>query len=75
LDLDTVSNRRLFNDGSGGGAGGKPVNLGSDGSTPTGNQPIIYLNGDETNFQINAGSGGNLTVTGALTACSDGPSD
>jgi len=75
LDFDTESNRRLFNDGSGGSAGGKPVDLGSDGSTPTSSQPIIYLNGDNTNFQTNQGSGGNFNVEGSLAACSTSPSD
>jgi hypothetical protein len=75
LDMDTEANRRKFNDGTGGSAGGKPVNLGADGSTPTGNQPIVYLNGDETDFQTNQGDGGNFSVTGTLTACSSSPSD
>jgi len=70
LDFSVESNRRLFRD-----ADGKPVDLGSDGSTPTSSQPIIYLNGDETGFQTNAGSGGNFSVTGGLSACSTSPSD
>jgi len=70
IDLTVESNRRKWIDAS-----GKPVDLGSDGSTPTGNQPIIYLNGDETNFQTNAGSGGNFNVTGSLDACSTSASD
>ncbi len=70
LDLTVESNRRKFI-----GSTGKPVDLGSDGSTPTGTQPIVYLNGDSTNFQINQGSGENFAVTGALTACSTSPSD
>ena len=75
LDMDTESNRRLFNDGTGGSAGGEPVDLGSDGSTPTSGQPIIYLNGTDSTFQTNQGSGGNFTVTGALSACSSSPTD
>ena len=75
LDLDTTLNRRLFNDGTGGSAGGEPVSLGSDGSTPTSSQPIIYLNGGSSDFQTNQGSGGNFTVTGALDACSNSPTD
>lgn len=47
-------------------SGGLPVDLGEDGSVPTGNQPLIYLpNGDPTN---NKGSGGNMTLTGALVS-------
>lgn len=75
LDMDTVGNRRLFNDGTGGSAGGEPVDLGSDGSTPTSGQPIVYLNGSEDAFATNAGSGGNFVVTGALSACSTSPTD
>jgi hypothetical protein len=47
-------------------AGGKPENLGADGSTPTGSQPIIYLKNPFGTFQNNLGSGGNFTVTGTL---------
>lgn len=49
---------------------GEQVNLGSDGSIPTGTAPIVYMkdwNG------VNAGTGGNFTVVGSLTACSDTP--
>lgn len=41
LDLDTASNRRKFIDAS-----GEPVDLGSDGSTPTGTQPLWFWGGD-----------------------------
>ena len=51
-------------------SGGAPVELGSDGSNP-GAQPLIYApNGDPS---TNAGSGGNFTITGSLTDCSDAP--
>lgn len=44
-------------------ADGFPANLGSDGSGPTGFQPVIYLpDGDATN---NLGTGGNAVNTGA----------
>ena len=70
LDFSVEANRRLFVDGD-----NKPVNLGSDGSVPTGNQPAIYLNGDASNFQTNQGFGGDFTVTGSLDNCDTGPSD
>jgi len=70
IDISIESNRRKFIDAS-----GKPVSLGADGSTPTGTAPIIYLNGDSTNFQTNQGTGGNFVVTGALSDCSTSPSD
>ena len=45
---------------------GKPVDLGSDGSLPTGNQPFLYLKNPFGTFQNNLGSLGNFTVVGAL---------
>jgi len=74
LDISSVANRRKFID-----AAGKPVNLGADGSTPTGTQPITYhhmdVGGTPANFGINLGSGGGMTVNGAFTAGTDNPSD
>jgi hypothetical protein len=65
LDISVEANRRKFIN-----AAGDPVDLGSDGSTPTSTAPIVYQNGDFTNFETNQGTGGNFTVTGALTTCS-----
>jgi hypothetical protein len=66
IDLSDAGNRaKFYNSG--------PVSLGSDGSLPTGTAPIVYLKGDDTNFQTNAGTGGNFTVTGALTSCTAPP--
>jgi len=47
-----------------------PVDLGEDGSNPTGNQPVIYIN---NNFEtgVNSGSGGNFVPQGALPAGPD----
>jgi hypothetical protein len=70
LDFSVEANRRKFIS-----AAGKPVDLGADGSTPTGTAPLVYLNGDETTFGTNAGTGGNFTITGTLTAASTSPSD
>lgn len=47
--------------------GAKPVDLGSNGSTPTGSQPGIYLHGNSTAFNVNSGTGGNFTLSGTLT--------
>lgn len=69
LDLTVESNRRKFID-----ANGKPVELG-DGSAPTGTSPIIMLSGDNTEFYINKGTGGDYAITGTLANCSDSPSD
>ncbi len=54
-----------------------PEDLGSDGSTPTGTAPLIYLNGDAANFHVNAGSGGDFFGDGAGSFTDDGssPSD
>ena len=70
LDISVEANRRKFIDAS-----GKAVSLGSDGSLPTGTAPIVYLNGDSTNFEINQGDGGDFSVTGALDDCSTSPTD
>lgn len=74
LDFSVSGNRLKFRS-----AGGKPVDLGSDGSTPTGVAPAVYLHIDDgeaaANFANNAGSGGNFTVIGSLTTAATSPSD
>lgn len=71
LDLSVTANRRLFIT-----ADGKPVDLDEDdGSKPTGTAPIVYLNNPFGTFEQNKGTGGNFTVTGALTECASSPSD
>lgn len=62
LDLSVTANRRKFIADS-----GKPVALGSDGSRPTGSQPIIFLSGSAATFAANKGSGGSFSVSGTLT--------
>jgi hypothetical protein len=58
---------------------GKPANLGADGSTPTGNDPIVFLHIDDAeaaaNFAVNAGYGGNFTVVGTLSTAATSPVD
>jgi len=61
-------------------SGGYPVDLGSDGSTPTGVQPLFYyhLDVDEAaaNFFTNAGTAGDPTAEGGtLSTASTSPSD
>lgn len=69
LDLTTSSNVELFR-----AADGTPENLGSDGSRPTGTQPIVYLRGDAAGFATNYGSGGDFSVAaGSLTDCASTP--
>lgn len=62
LDLSNATNRAAFL------ANSYPTYLGSDGSRPTGSQPLICLNAASTaSWNTNAGSGGGFTVTGALS--------
>lgn len=50
-------------------SGGHPVSLGSDGSTPTGTQPRVYLKSAYSSFQVNSGTGGDYSVAGTLSSC------
>jgi hypothetical protein len=56
------------------------VDVGADGSAPSGVAPAVYLHlaDGETpadNFATNAGSGGGMTVNGALAVAASSPSD
>ncbi len=68
IDFSVESNRRKFIDGS-----GNVVYLGSDGSTPTGSQPLVFLSGVTSDWHTNLGSGGGLTESGAIADCSTDP--
>ena len=70
LDISVEANRRKFID-----AVGKPVDLGSDGSTPTGTAPLMFFSGATDAWHTNKGSGGGFTENGALTTASSSPSD
>lgn len=70
LDISVESNRRKFID-----ADGFPVDLGSDGSTPTGTAPIAFFSGSTDTWHTNDGSGGGYTENGALTDADTSPSD
>jgi Concanavalin A-like lectin/glucanases superfamily len=68
LDLSVEANRLKFRD-----PGGKPVDLGSGGSLPTGTRPALYLHGDASTFG-NMGTGPATTVAlGALTNAATHP--
>jgi hypothetical protein len=58
---------------------GKPVNLGADGSLPTGTAPAVFLrcapSAAASTFANNLGTGGAFTITGALTDATTSPSD
>ena len=65
VDLSSAPNRsKFYIPGS-----TDPVNMGSDGSAPTGTAPIIFLNNPLATWHTNLGSGGGFTESGALTAC------
>ncbi len=68
LAFGTESNRRKFVT-----AAGELVDLGANGETPTGGSPIIFCKGPSGDFDTNLGTGGDFTVTGALTDCADDP--
>ena len=69
LDITVEANRRKFST-----AAGKPVDLGADGSLPTGTAAIIYEPFEDLDG-TNKGTGGNFNVTGELVRCSSSPSD
>lgn len=74
LDLSVEANREKFI------LGGKPVDLGADGATPTGTAPIVYLHVDPaasapTFLTDNKGSGGDFTDVAVITAAPSSPSD
>lgn len=52
---------------------GHPVDLGSDGSDPTGTQPDIYCSEDVESFATNAGSGSNFTRGLGVNNCEEPP--
>jgi len=70
IDFDVESNRRLFLN-----ADGTPVDLGADGSTPTGIQPMLYLSLREgegaDQFAVNRGFGADLSVVGNVSIFAD----
>lgn len=75
LDFSNSSNRRKFIT-----SGGKPVDLGADGSLPTGTKPLVYCHLDDgetaNNFAINRTGSGDFSVTsGALATSGTSPSD
>ena len=61
VDLSVSSNRRKFV----GASAANSVDLGSDGSTPTGSAPIVFLSGATSTWHTNDGTGGGFTENGA----------
>lgn len=58
---------------------GFPMDLGTDGSAPTGSAPVVYCHLDRgeavANFALNRGAGQDFTTTGTLAACNTNPGD
>lgn len=69
LDLSVLANRRKFITAS-----NRPAFLGVNGTLPTGTEAEMYFKGSGTGFNVNSGSGGNFTTTGALTTPTTTPS-
>jgi len=70
LDLTIAGNRAKFIT-----LDGFPVDLGSDGSFPTGNPPLLLLQNDHTTVLTNSGTGGDfLTEVGDVTEAATTPS-
>lgn len=69
IDISVEANRRKFISSA-----GKPVGLGSDGSTPTGTAPVVFFSGATGSWHTNKGSGGGFTLTGTLTDAATSPS-
>ncbi len=68
LDFTVSGNRALFYNS------GTPVNLGSNGQTPTGTSPSIFWPGNFNNLSNLGALGGSFTATGdALTNCTSYP--
>jgi len=64
LDISDITNREKFY------VSGSSVDLGSDGSKPTGNQPIIYFSGNAWDISNNIGYGGSFSLaSGTFTPC------
>ncbi len=62
IDFSITANRRLFID-----ALGSPVDLGSNGQTPTGTAPAIFFHGGAGTFGTNQGTAGTAATSGTLT--------
>ncbi len=68
-DISVKANRRKFISST-----GRPVFLGSDGSSPFGAAPDMYFKGVGTGFNVNSGAGDNFTTNGTLTTPTTSPS-
>lgn len=73
VDITNSSERLKFRT-----SGGKPADVGADGSTPFGTQPLIYLSCKSSNaadIANNLGTGGGMTLAGSVTLSDTSPAD
>lgn len=68
VDLTDAPTRAKFYDSG-------AVDFGSDGSTPTGTQPFLYMPYVSGSLLVNAGSAGDFSQTGTVTSSSTSPTD
>lgn len=68
IDFSVEANRRDFI-----GPNGGTIDLGSDGSTPTGTAPIMFFSGATSTWHTNDGTGGGFTENGAIADASTNP--
>lgn len=68
IDLTNATNREKWRS-----SGGDPVDLGSDGSTPTGTAPLVYFRSVYTSFTTNSATGGNFVKYGTTAFTSATP--
>jgi len=68
IDLSDAGNRAKFVS-----ALVRPVDMGVDGSIPTGSSPDVYLEGVLAGWATNKGTGGGFTTNGTLTTASTSP--
>lgn len=71
IDLSVEANRRKFV----GASAANAVDLGEDGSTPTGSAPLVFLSGATATWHTNKGTGEGFTENGALGDASANPPD
>ena len=64
LDISSSTNRDKFL---------PATDKGSDGSTPTGSAPAVFLSGVTASWHTNKGTGGGLTLTGTLSTAPSAP--
>ena len=68
IDLTNTTTRRKFIN-----ADLTPVDLGSDGATPTGTAPTVYFTGGPSDFATNLGTGGAFSVGAGSLVAAVGP--